>query len=77
MYFKKITVGIGLAVFPVGHLRPVADSAVLVEPEPGAAGVLLRGAVHAGVEDVAHPGVGVRVESVQTGAQVAGTLGRL
>merc|ERR1740116_25005 len=70
-------VSIGLALLPVGHLGPVADTAVLVEPEAGAAGVLLRGAVHARVEDVAHAGVGVRVESVQTGAQVAGTLGGL
>merc|ERR1719500_2501179 len=62
---------ISLALLPVGHLGPVADSAVLVEPQSGAAGVLLRGPVHAGVEDVAHAGVGVRVEPVQTGAQVA------
>jgi len=67
-------VGIGLAVLPVGHLRPVAHTAVLVEPEARAAGVLLGGAVNARIEDVAHAGVRVRVESVQTGAQVAGTL---
>ena len=72
-----LTVGVGLAILPVGDLGPVAHAAVLVEPEPGAAGVLLGGAVDAGVEDVAHAGVGVRVEPVQTGAQVAGTLGRL
>ena len=71
------TVGIGLAVLPVGHLRPVAHTAVLVEPEARAAGVLLGGAVNARIEDVAHAGVGVRVEAVQTGAQVAGTLGGL
>merc|ERR1719275_146925 len=70
-------VSIGLAILPVGHLRPVAHAAVLVEPQAGAAGVLLRGPVHARVEDVAHAGVGVRVEAVQTGAQVAGTLGGL
>merc|ERR1719278_187255 len=70
-------VGIGLALLPVGHLGPVAHTAVLVKPEAGAAGVLLRGAVHARIEDVAHAGVRVRVESVQTGAQVAGTLVRL
>lgn len=70
-------VGVGLAVLPVGDLGPVAHAAVLVEPEPRAAGVLLGGAVDAGVEDVAHAGVGVRVEPVQTGAQVAGTLGGL
>merc|ERR1719201_1507270 len=68
-------VSIGLAILPVGHLRPVAHAAVLVEPQAGAAGVLLCGPVHAHVEDVAHAGVGVRVEAVQTGAQVAGTLG--
>ena len=72
-----LTVGIGLALLPISHLGPVADSAVLVEPQSGAAGVLLSGPVHAGVEDVAHAGVGVRVEPVQTGAQVAGTLGGL
>ena len=75
--YLSITVSIGLAILPVGHLRPVAHAAVLVEPQAGAAGVLLRGPVHARVEDVAHAGVGVRVEAVQTGAQVAGTLGRL
>ena len=73
----QITVSVSLAVLPVGDLGPVAHAAVLVEPEPGAAGVLLGGAVDAGVEDVAHAGVGVRVEPVQTGAQVAGTLGGL
>merc|ERR1719234_1839519 len=70
-------VGISLALLPVGHLGPVANSAVLVEPESGAAGVLLCCAVHASVEDVAHTGVRVRVEPVQTRAQVAGTLGGL
>merc|ERR1719273_1298969 len=70
-------VGVGLAILPVGDLGPVAHAAVLVEPEPRAAGVLLGGAVDAGVEDVAHAGVGVGVEPVQTGAQVAGTLGGL
>ena len=71
------TVGIGLALRPVGDLRPVADSAVLVEPEAGGAGVLLGVTVHAGVEDVADAGVGVGVEAVETGTQVAGALGGL
>merc|ERR1719186_287400 len=55
---------ISLALLPVGHLGPVTDPAVLIEPESGAAGVFLSGPVHAGVEDVAHAGVGVRVEPV-------------
>merc|ERR1719430_993248 len=38
---------ISLALLPIGHLGPVADSAVLVEPQSGAAGVLLSGPVHA------------------------------
>ena len=71
------TVGIGLALGPVGDLRPVADSAVLVEPEAGGAGVLLGVTVHAGVEDVADAGVGVGVEAVETGTQVARSLGGL
>merc|ERR1719180_503499 len=70
-------VSISLALLPVGHLGPVANTAVLIEPEAGAAGVLLCGAVHASVEDVAHTRVRVRVEPVQAGAQVAGTLGGL
>jgi len=70
-------VGIGLALGPVGDLRPVADSAVLVEPEAGGAGVLLGVPVHAGVEDVADAGVGVGVEAVETGTQVARSLGGL
>merc|ERR1719293_644131 len=70
-------VSVSLAVLPVGDLGPVADTAVLVEPESGGASVLLGGSVHASVEDVAHAGVRVRVEAVQTGAQVARTLGRL
>ena len=73
----QITVSISLAVLPVGDLGPVADTAVLVEPESGGASVLLGGSVDASVEDVAHAGVRVRVETVQTGAQVARALGRL
>ena len=69
-----LTVSLGLALGPVGDLGPVADAAVLVEPESRGASVLLGGSVHASVEDVAHAGVRVRVEAVQTGAQVAGTL---
>ena len=73
----QITVSVSLAVLPVGDLGPVADAAVLVEPESGGASVFLGGSVHASVEDVAHAGVRVRVEAVQTGAQVARALGRL
>merc|ERR1719323_1342511 len=70
-------VSVSLAVLPVGDLGPVADAAVLVEPESGGTSVLLGGSVDASVEDVAHAGVRVRVEAVQTGAQVARALGRL
>ena len=73
----RLTVSLGLALGSVGDLGPVADAAVLVEPESGWAGVLLSLAVNTGVEDVADTGVRVRVESVQTGAQVTGALGRL
>ena len=66
-----------VAVLPVGLSWPVADALVLVEPQPGGARVLLGHALHARVEDVAHAGVGVSVESVQAGAQVVGALGRL
>ena len=72
--YSDFTVSVSLAVLPVGDLGPVADAAVLVEPESGGASVLLGGSVDASIEDVAHAGVRVRVESVQTGAQVAGTL---
>merc|ERR1719192_671282 len=70
-------VSVSLAVLPVGDLGPVADAAVLVEQLARGASVLLGGSVHASVEDVAHAGVGVRVEAVQTGAQIARALGRL
>ena len=73
----QLTVGLSLAVLPVGGLGPVADAAVLVEPEAGGAGVLLCLAVDTGVEDVADSGVGVGVEAVQARAEVAGTLGLL
>ena len=66
-----------VTVLPVCLSRPVADPLVLIEPEAGGAGVLLGHALHARVEDVAHAGVGVSVESVQAGAQVVGALGRL
>ena len=72
-----ITVSVSLAVLPVGDLGPVADAAVLVEPEAGGAGVLLGLPVHAGVEDVADGGVRVGVETIETRAEVAGTLGLL
>merc|ERR1719445_538712 len=71
------SVSLSLALLPVGGLRPVADSAVLVEPEAGGAGVLLGLAVNAGVEDVADGGVRVGVETIETRAEVAGTLGLL
>ena len=72
-----LTVSLSLALLPVGGLRPVADSAVLVEPEAGGAGVLLGRPVNTGVEDVADSRVRVRVETVQTGAQVTRSLGGL
>ena len=72
-----LTVGLSLALLPVGGLGPVADAAVLVEPEAGGAGVLLGLAVHTGVEDVADGGVGVGVETIEAGAQVTGALGLL
>ena len=72
-----LTVSLGLALGPVGDLGPVADAAVLVKPEAGGAGVLLSLTINTGVEDVAHRGVRVRVESVQAGTQVIGALGRL
>ena len=71
------TISLGLALGPVGDLGPVADAAVLVEPEAGGAGVLLCLTIDTGVEDVAHRWVRVRVESVQARAQVIGALGRL
>ena len=69
-----LTVSLSLALLPVGGLRPVADSAVLVEPEAGGAGVLLGRPVNTGVEDVADGGVGVGVEAVEARAEVAGSL---
>jgi len=70
-------VRLSLALFPVSDLGPVANTGELVEPEAGRAGVLLGEAVNAGVEDVAHRGVGVSVETIQPGAQVVGSLGGL
>jgi hypothetical protein len=63
------------AVGPLGLRGPVADAAELVEPQAGRAGVLLGHALDAGIEDIAHTGVGVRVESVQSGAKIVGPLG--
>jgi len=71
------SVGLSLALLPVGGLGPVADAAVLVEPEAGGAGVLLGLAVHTGVEDVADGGVGVGVETIEAGTEVTGALGLL
>merc|ERR1719445_2763523 len=68
------SVSLSLALLPVGGLGPVADAAVLVEPEAGGAGVLLCLAVNTGVEDVADGRVGVGVEAVEARAEVAGTL---
>jgi len=68
---------VGGTVFSVGGLRPVTDSGIFVEPETGRTGVLLGDTINASVEDVADSGVGVRIESVQTGTQVAGALGGL
>lgn len=70
-------ISISLALLPVGDLGPVADAGELIEPESGGAGVLLGDTIDTGVEDVAHGGVGVGVETVQSGAKVAGALGGL
>ena len=72
-----LTVGLSLALLPVGDLWPVADAAVLVEPEAGGAGVLLCLAINTGVEDVTDGGVGVGVETIEAGTQVTGALGLL
>ena len=71
------TVRVSFAIFPICGLWPVADTAVLVKPEPGGAGVFLCSSVHTGVEDMAHTGVGVGVETIETRAQVTGALWRL
>ncbi len=47
MFFSGLTVCLSLAVLPVRHLGPVADSRIFVEPEAGRAGVLLGESVHA------------------------------
>ena len=69
-----LTVGLSLALLPVSDLWPVADAAVLIEPEAGGAGVLLCLTIHTGVEDVTDGGVRVGVETIETGAQVTGAL---
>ena len=74
---SQLTVGLSLALLPVSGLGPVADAAVLVEPEAGGAGVLLCLAINTGVEDVTDSGVGVGVETIQAGTQVTGALGLL
>lgn len=66
-----------LALLPIRGLWPVADTAVLVKPEAGRAGVLLGSSIHTGVEDVTNSGVWVGVESIETGTQVTGALWRL
>jgi len=70
-------ISIGLALLPVCDLGPVAHAGKLIEPESGGAGVLLGDTIDTGVEDVAHGGVGVGVETVQPRAKVAGALGGL
>ncbi len=72
-----LTISIGLALLPVCDLGPVAHAGKLIEPESGGAGVLLGDTIDTGVEDVAHGGVGVGVETVQPRAKVAGALGGL
>ena len=71
---KTLTISLSLALLSVGGLWPVADSAVLVEPESGGAGVLLGLSVDTGVENVTNRGVGVRVETVQTGTEITWAL---
>jgi len=71
------SVGLSLALLPVSRLGPVADAAVLIEPEAGGAGVLLCLAIHTGVEDVTDGRVGVGVETIEAGTQVTGALGLL
>jgi len=70
-------IGISLALLPVSGLGPVADTAVLVKPEARGTGVLLSSSIDTGVENVAHTGVGVRVESIETRTEVTGALWRL
>jgi len=68
------SVGLSLALLPVSRLGPVADAAVLIEPEAGGAGVLLCLAINTGVEDVTDGRVGVGVETIEAGTQVTGAL---
>ena len=65
------------AVLPSSQMRPVADARVVVEMEAAGARVLFGLPVDAGVEDVADRRVGVGVETVQAGAEVAGAQGGL
>ena len=74
---NQLTVSLSLALLPVRGLGPVADAAVLIEPEAGGAGVLLCLAINTGVEDVTDGRVGVGVETIEAGTQVTGALGLL
>ena len=60
-----------LAVIPVAH------STEPVEHQPGGAAILCGDAVEAGIEQVAYGGIGVRVETVESGTYLCGSLGRL
>jgi len=71
------SIGLSLALLPVGDLWPVTDAAVLIKPQAGGAGVLLCLTINTGVEDVADSGVGVGVETIEAGTQVTRALGLL
>ena len=74
---NQLTIGLSLALLPVGDLWPVTDAAVLIKPQTGGAGVLLCLTINTGVEDVADSGVGVGVETIEAGTQVTRALGLL
>ena len=72
--FIYLTIGLSLAVLPVSLLGPVAHSAVFVKPESRGASVLLGLTINTGVENVTNRWVRVGVETIETGAQVIGSL---
>jgi len=66
-----------LAVLSISVIWPVADTSVLIKPETRCASVLLGLSIGTSVENMTNRWVWVRVETIETGTQVTGTLWRL
>lgn len=72
--FRRSLFRFGITIGTFGLTGPIANAAIFVEPQTGRTSIFFGDTINASIEDVTDTGVGMRVESVQSGTQIIRTL---